>query len=54
MGLAFWGVLSEKSLPVVAAENSIFRSISRKNSKNNSAQLGQNFQNQLPDNLSGI
>ena len=44
----------KKSFPVVADEKGIFRSISRKNSKNNSAQLGQNFQNQLPDNLSGI
>jgi hypothetical protein len=33
MGLAVWGVISEKSLPVVADEKGIFRSISRKNCK---------------------
>lgn len=52
--LRFGECPQKKSLPVVADEKGIFRSISRKISKNNSAQVGQNFQNQLPDNLSGI
>ena len=39
---------------MVADEKGIFRTISMKNAKNNSAQVGQNFENQLPDNLSGI
>ena len=39
---------------MVADEKGIFRSVLRKNSKNNSAQVGQNFENQLPDSLSGI
>ena len=40
---------------MVADEKGIFRSVSRKNfKKNNSAQVGQNFENYLPDNLSGI
>ena len=50
----FGEYLQKKSLPVVAAEKGIFRTASMKNAKNNSAQVGQNFQNQLPDNLSGI
>ena len=33
MGLAVWGVISEKSLPVVADEKGVFRTASRKNAK---------------------
>ena len=54
MGLAFWGVSTEKSLPVVADEKGILEVVCEKIQKNNSAQVGQNFENQLPDNLSGI
>ena len=55
MGLTFWGVISEKTSQMVAAENAIFRTtLMKKCKKKNSAQVGQNFQNQLPDNLSGI
>ena len=51
----FGECLQKKSLPVVADENALFiSSFNEKMQKNNSAQVGQNFQNQLPDNLSGI
>ena len=38
---------------MVADKKDSFRTDLMKNEKNNSAQVGQNFQNQLPDNLSG-
>ena len=39
---------------MVADDKGIFRSVLRKKFKKNSDQVGQNFENQLPDNLSGI
>ena len=55
MGLAFWGVPTEKISPSGSRRERQFQKRFKKNlQKNNSAQVGQNFENQLPDNLSGI
>ena len=39
---------------MVADEKGILEAFQEKIQKNNSAQVGQNFENYLPDNLSGI
>ena len=55
MGLSFRGVSTEKISPSGSRrERHFYNRFNEKMQKNNSAQVGQNFQNQLPDNLSGI
>ena len=52
--LRFGKCPQKKSLPVVPTRKAFLEAFQEKSQKNNSAQVGQNFQNQLPDNLSGI
>ena len=52
--LRFGKCPQKKSLPVVPTRKAFLEAFQEKSQKNNSAQVGQNFQSQLPDNLSGI